>query len=67
MLERKADEIDRRRMRFQLTRKGVAIDRERRGTVEAAVRRALARAPEPMVERTLEMFEILTGELVRED
>jgi DNA-binding MarR family transcriptional regulator len=66
-LERKPDDIDRRRMRFRLTRKGIAIDRERRGTVEAAVRRALARAGELTVQRTLAMFELLTAELVRED
>lgn len=67
MVERRADEQDRRRMRFRLTRKGVAIDRERKGTVEAAVRRALARAGEPTIQRTLQMFEILTLELGRED
>jgi DNA-binding MarR family transcriptional regulator len=65
MLERKADDVDRRRMRFRLTRNGIAIDRERRGTVEAAVRRALARADDLTVQRTLAMFEILTAELAR--
>src|SRR5690349_18885603 len=67
VLERKADELDRRRMRFRLTRKGIAIDRERKGTVEAAVRRALARAGDSTIQRTLQMFEILTAELDRED
>ena len=66
LLDRKADELDRRRMRFRLTRKGIAIDRERKGTVEAAVRRALVRAGDPTVQRTLQMFEILTAELDRE-
>lgn len=67
MIERKADEADRRRMRFRLTRKGIAIDRERRGTVEAAVRRTLGRAGAGTAQRTVELFEILTAELARED
>jgi DNA-binding MarR family transcriptional regulator len=67
LIERKSDDVDRRRMRFRLTRKGIAIDRERKGTVEAAVRRALARGGEVTVQRTLEMFEIMIAELVRED
>ena len=66
-IERRADDIDRRRLRFRLTRKGVAIDRERKGTVEAAVRRALTRAGGLTVQRTLEMFEILTAELTRSE
>ena len=67
LIERRSDDADRRRSRFRLTRKGSVVDRERKGTVEAAVRRALARAGDVMVQRTLEMFEILTAELVRED
>jgi DNA-binding MarR family transcriptional regulator len=66
-IEREVDDADRRRVRFRLTRKGVAIDRERKGTVEAAVRRALARAGDATIERTLQMFEILTAELGRDD
>ena len=65
-IEREVDDADRRRVRFRLTRKGVAIDRERKGTIEAAVRRALARAGDATVERTLQMFEILTAELGRD-
>jgi DNA-binding MarR family transcriptional regulator len=64
-MERRADDVDRRRLRFRLTRKGVAIDRERKGTVEAAVRRALTRADGATVQRTLEMFDLLTAELTR--
>jgi hypothetical protein len=33
--------------------------------VEAAVRRALTRAGGPTVQRTLEMFDLLTAELTR--
>lgn len=64
-IERRADDTDRRRLRFRLTRKGAVIDRERKGTVEAAVRRALTRAGGATVQRTLEMFELLTAELTR--
>jgi MarR family transcriptional regulator, organic hydroperoxide resistance regulator len=66
-IEREVDGADRRRVRFRLTRKGVEIDRQRKGTVEAVVRRALARAGDATVERTLQMFEILTAELGRDD
>lgn len=45
----------------------LVIRGERKGTVEAAVRRALTRAGGTTVQRTLEMFELLTAELVRED
>jgi DNA-binding MarR family transcriptional regulator len=66
-IEREVDDVDRRRVRFRLTRRGIAIDRERKGTVEAAVRRALARAGAVRIEHTLQMFEILTAELGRDD
>jgi DNA-binding MarR family transcriptional regulator len=44
LLLRTVDEHDRRRARFTLTTAGKKVDRERRGTVEAAVRRAMGRA-----------------------
>ena len=43
MIVREVDPADRRRARFKLTTAGKKIDRERRGTVEAATRRALGR------------------------
>ena len=46
--------------------RSVAVNRERKGTVEAAVRRALVRASEVTVQRPLEMFDIITLEPVRE-
>src|ERR1041384_5174484 len=46
ILKRNVDDADRRRARFRLTTLGRKIDRERKGTVEAAVRRALGRADE---------------------
>ena len=66
LLERTTDAEDRRSARFTLTRGGVAIDRERKGTVEAAVRRALGRARPPMPEASLEMIALIIAELERE-
>jgi MarR family transcriptional regulator, organic hydroperoxide resistance regulator len=46
LLQRKADPSDRRRALFALTPKGRKLDTLKTGTVESAVRRALARLPE---------------------
>lgn len=67
MLVRRRDREDRRRVRFRLTALGLRIDSERKGTVEAAVRRALGRADETMVTHTIELLLLLTEELSRED
>lgn len=66
MLDRRTDAKDRRRVRFRLTTAGLAIDRERRGTVEAAVRRTLNRRGAKAIATTLETLELLTAELSRE-
>src|SRR5262249_13002476 len=52
MITREIDPEDRRRARFKLTAGGKKIDRERRGTVEAATRRALGRVKQADVETT---------------
>jgi DNA-binding MarR family transcriptional regulator len=67
VLERKTDDEDRRRSLFQLTAAGTRVDRERKGTVEAAVRRALGRADDAIAGKTLRMFELLTQELSRDE
>jgi DNA-binding MarR family transcriptional regulator len=67
MLARRVDDADRRRARFRLTARGGKIDRERKGTVEAAVRRALVRADDPMVEKAERLLSMLIEELVRDD
>lgn len=67
MLERRSDPEDRRRARFRLTARGLEVDRARRGTVEAAVRRALARAGDDTAARAMRMLELLTSELERDE
>lgn len=66
-LERRVDEHDRRRVRFRLTPRGAQIDRERKGTVEAAVRRALGRVNDTAIEVAVRLLDTLTLELTRED
>jgi len=66
MIERKVDDADRRRARFRLTARGKQIDRERKGTVEAAVRRALGRADATIIGKTSVMLTLLTEELSRD-
>jgi DNA-binding MarR family transcriptional regulator len=61
-LRRIADPKDRRRAKFRLTPQGVRIDRERTGTVEAAVTRALARCGRDEIAFT----ELVLGRVVRE-
>ena len=67
LIARRADPEDRRRVRFTLTPAGRHADRARRGTVEAAVRRALVRAGEPAATHTAELLELLAAELARDD
>ncbi len=67
MIERKVDDADRRRARFRLTARGKQIDRERKGTVEAAVRRALGRADGSIIGKTSVMLTLLTEELSRDE
>lgn len=65
VLRRTVDPADRRRARFRLTTKGERIDRERRGTVEAAVKRALARADDIEAEHATQVIVCLVEELTR--
>ena len=65
LIQRKIDGRDRRRVRFRLTPEGRRIDRERKGTVEAAVRRAMNRAEPAMIEATEELLALLVAELAR--
>jgi MarR family transcriptional regulator, organic hydroperoxide resistance regulator len=67
LLEREIDQEDRRRARFTLTTAGKKVDRERRGTVEAATRRALTRLDAPAVTTLLSGIAVLVEELERDD
>jgi DNA-binding MarR family transcriptional regulator len=66
-LVREPDPEDGRRARFRLTASGRQIDRERRGTVEAAVRRALARASPAEIVHSASMLSHIIAELERPD
>ena len=66
-LGRTVDREDRRRARFELTAAGRTIDRTRKGTVEAAVRRALAKADGATIARHSLMVQQLIVELARDD
>jgi DNA-binding MarR family transcriptional regulator len=62
-LTRVVDPEDRRRARFRLTARGKKVDGERKGTVEAAVRRALSRATDGDVARARVVLSTLIREL----
>lgn len=67
LIRREIDANDRRRSQFELTAAGKRIDRERKGTVEAAVRRALTRAQPSVIANTTELLALLVAELDRMD
>lgn len=67
LIERAIDKEDRRRARFTLTLAGKAIDRERKGTVEAATRRALSRMEAPAVAAMIDAIGVYVEELERDD
>jgi DNA-binding MarR family transcriptional regulator len=64
-VERRPDPADARRALLTLTAKGRAVDAARGGSVEAAVRRALAKLPPRSVSATREVLEALAAELTR--
>jgi DNA-binding MarR family transcriptional regulator len=66
LLLRTADAEDRRRARFTLTAAGKKVDRERKGTVEASVRRALGRASGAERQGMQAMLRLLVEELERD-
>ena len=67
LITREVDPLDRRRARFKLTAGGKKIDRERKGTVEAATRRALSRFTPTAIDTTLDLVAKLVEELSRQD
>lgn len=67
MIARKADPADGRRFIFRLTAAGRRIDVQRRGTVESAVKRVLARTPPGAASRCADVLRLLAVELQRDD
>lgn len=63
MIERRPDPRDQRRALCRLTRRGEVVDRLKRGTAEAAVRRALRRVPKETVGRAEELLGAILAEL----
>ena len=66
-ISRERDPSDARRTRFVLLPPGVAIDSTQAGTVEAAVRRALARLPPESVDAARTVLAAVAEELARAD
>lgn len=66
MITRKVDTSDRRRARFQLTAAGKKADRERRGTVEESVKRALAQVSPAAAATCADVMRKLVAELEHE-
>lgn len=66
-VERKVDADDARRIRLGLTPRGHDIDQDHTGTVEAALRRALARCDPEVVAATREVLGTIIEELERDD
>lgn len=65
LLVRRADARDGRRALFVLGAKGAAVDRQRRGTVEAAVTAALQALPERDVRAALDVLDAVARTMER--
>ena len=66
-VERERDKVDARIAHFKLTAEGVKIDGVQAGTVEAAVRRALARLDPSQIDAARVVLAALASELARAD
>ena len=67
LVARTVDTDDARRIHLGLTPRGRELDQDHTGTVEAALRRALARCDPEVVEATREVIARIIEELERED
>jgi len=67
LIVREIDPEDRRRARFKLTQGGKKINKESKGTVEAATRRALNRVSPAAIDTTLDLVAKLVEELSRDE
>jgi DNA-binding MarR family transcriptional regulator len=52
LIRRESDPFDRRRALFELTRRGMRLNDQRKGTIEATMTRALAKLPKDQVVAT---------------
>jgi MarR family transcriptional regulator, organic hydroperoxide resistance regulator len=64
MITRRADPADARRTRLTLAARGRVVDRRSAGTVEAAVRRALASLPADQVKAASQVLTVLASHLL---
>lgn len=67
MIDRAVAKDDRRRSVFKLTAKGKRVDRSQKGTAESAIRRALSRADDRIVDATRDLVDLMITELERPD
>ena len=67
LVKREADENDRRRALFTLTRAGLEADRDKGATVEGSVKKALRKLNDNQVRAAADVLRILADELGRED
>ncbi len=67
LIERSRDEADGRRSRLSLTERGRALNDLRAGTVEEAIRRALARLEPEDIAAAERVLDTLSQELERDD
>ncbi len=66
IIDRKIDSGDARRALFSLTAKGKEVDSARNGTVEATVRKALAKIPDRKVAAARDVLEELANTLLED-
>jgi DNA-binding MarR family transcriptional regulator len=66
LIERTIDPEDRRRMHIELTRRGRRVDDQLTGTVEAALRRALARCDPEEVDAASRLIDTIVEELAED-
>jgi DNA-binding MarR family transcriptional regulator len=64
VISRRSDPADARRARLTLTTRGRELDRRSAGTIEAAVRRALASLPQQQVAAASQVLAALAAQLL---
>ena len=67
LVKREADENDRRRALFTLTKAGIEADKDKGATVEGSVKKALRKLTDNQVKAAADVLRTLSDELARED